>query len=390
MPYCPRCGAEYTEGIATCHECGVALVAERPERVQPGPPTPGRAVSFLSSLGSRFVAGFGYAGQAARLLWRRPGLLWLPMLVVLFNAAEITTSNLLYFTATTQGRDVARTVRREPEMAERIVSLSNIGYGAAKGALTRQHAPVQGPELRGTRMLITNVTGGRFGRYPWYSSLWLWLALSLILSAPLIAWFRAGYYGMLRAVIRGEPGRGLFWTSVRARYWAFLGYEVVLVAADWAVRNAHLLVGYSPSPIMARIEAIAAAWAEPVILLLLALGFVAITLEGVGTVKAVGRSARTVVRDFPVLLVLAVTTFVLLLPANTYGDVAFHRLYSSHGYLSPFGIAWGGVLGIAIGALNLVIGVWLALAQFLWYRAANPAPMVTAVEEGPSAAPAEA
>ena len=31
MSWCPKCGAEYREGFTRCADCGVALVAERPE-----------------------------------------------------------------------------------------------------------------------------------------------------------------------------------------------------------------------------------------------------------------------------------------------------------------------------------------------------------------------
>ena len=34
MSWCPKCGAEYREGFTLCADCGVALVAQRPE----GPP----------------------------------------------------------------------------------------------------------------------------------------------------------------------------------------------------------------------------------------------------------------------------------------------------------------------------------------------------------------
>jgi len=32
MPFCPNCSAEYVDGTATCSDCDVALVSERPER----------------------------------------------------------------------------------------------------------------------------------------------------------------------------------------------------------------------------------------------------------------------------------------------------------------------------------------------------------------------
>ena len=30
MPYCPRCRAEYADGVPTCLECDVALIPDRP------------------------------------------------------------------------------------------------------------------------------------------------------------------------------------------------------------------------------------------------------------------------------------------------------------------------------------------------------------------------
>lgn len=30
MPYCPKCGYEYNEGVELCHDCQVALVASLP------------------------------------------------------------------------------------------------------------------------------------------------------------------------------------------------------------------------------------------------------------------------------------------------------------------------------------------------------------------------
>lgn len=46
MPFCPECQAEYEEGVGTCTDCGVPLVAELPPAVPPdtaeGEPLPFR------------------------------------------------------------------------------------------------------------------------------------------------------------------------------------------------------------------------------------------------------------------------------------------------------------------------------------------------------------
>lgn len=38
MPWCPKCRNEYIEGITTCVDCGVDLVDELPEEIDPGAP----------------------------------------------------------------------------------------------------------------------------------------------------------------------------------------------------------------------------------------------------------------------------------------------------------------------------------------------------------------
>lgn len=34
MPFCPKCRAEYVEGVRHCEECGISLVDQLPEEVE--------------------------------------------------------------------------------------------------------------------------------------------------------------------------------------------------------------------------------------------------------------------------------------------------------------------------------------------------------------------
>ncbi len=169
--------------------------------------------------------------------------------------------------------------------------------------------------------------------------------------------------------MRGEPeAAGVFRVAVRRNFLPFLGYEVVLVVLARILSQA---VWVFPS--------LASLWVEPVLMLPLALGFVAITCDGVGTREAVKRSMRTVLRYFPAGLALLLVSFAvhvlvylyrtaLSAQTNLQADLSGHRLW------------WIGADHLIGGMALILLGVWLALAQFLWYENANPAP-VPAVEE---------
>jgi hypothetical protein len=58
MPFCPECQAEYEEGVESCTDCGVALVAELPPGETPdvaeGEPVPLR--NFSNAAEAKMVA----------------------------------------------------------------------------------------------------------------------------------------------------------------------------------------------------------------------------------------------------------------------------------------------------------------------------------------------
>lgn len=68
MAWCPKCRNEYVEGITTCADCGVELVAELPEETSPDAPVVLCHVNDVEN-GSKFVAYLNYGNiQTAGLL----------------------------------------------------------------------------------------------------------------------------------------------------------------------------------------------------------------------------------------------------------------------------------------------------------------------------------
>ena len=68
MAWCPKCRNEYVEGITTCADCGVELVAELPEEIAPDAPVVLCHVNDVENR-SKFVAYLNYGNiQTAGLL----------------------------------------------------------------------------------------------------------------------------------------------------------------------------------------------------------------------------------------------------------------------------------------------------------------------------------
>lgn len=61
MPWCPKCKNEYIEGITTCTECGVELVDELPEEINPEEPFTLCTVADEET-GGKFISYLAYGG----------------------------------------------------------------------------------------------------------------------------------------------------------------------------------------------------------------------------------------------------------------------------------------------------------------------------------------
>jgi hypothetical protein len=196
------------------------------------------------------------------------------------------------------------------------------------------------------------------------------------LVVALVALFLSGYYGLLTNATGALPsGQGVFGASLKANYWRFLGYLAAMLAAR---RGLVYLSGFLPvgeSDLWTRLYLFAHTWAAPLLLAPFALGPVAITLDRVGVLRAARRSAKTVLRGLPVCLVLLALFFLVLVPVQIYQTVVATRVLS-RGFFSAQAVAGNAAQSLVAGAAFALLGVWLCLAQFLWYREANPAPVV--------------
>jgi hypothetical protein len=386
MPFCPQCGFEYREGVTVCSTCGADLTSVPPDlpRVEVG----AWAARLLRALGAPFTRGFGYAAEAARLLWRRPALLVLPLLAMVFNLAEGELGSYLTRTRTVAGRE--QTAERRALTAEDArMARGAIPAGALMKAMEEFRAPISGPSLRGVYGAIVAAVGPDPAELPARGLARYWLVAAflagLLLVVVPVGLFRAGYYRVLLRAVRGEGGgREVFAGSLREDWPRFVTYTGLVYALGWGLQWAWPYLAYlarAGGDLGLALAMLALLWAAPVLLLLPGLGVVAISLDRVGPVRALGRSAATVLRGLPVWLVLLALLFLVVAPLQYYELAVRARIFSEGPY-TPKAMVGGLALSFTSGLFLTVIGIWLALAQFLWYRDANPAP--AAAPAGPA------
>lgn len=369
MPWCPQCGAEYREGFVTCAKCGVALVAERPASAsrswQESLP------SVLRRPAADVLRGLDYALTALRLLYRHPIFLVIPLAIAVFNVADREVSRSGYARIETTGGKEYVSVSPDlwfrlqllpPVLASSLsspavsISLLSVQHAFTEPLLEALPRTPSVPFPRGLIALIMALTTGS-------------TVLALLLSALLLA----GYYGTAGLAAMGEaPTWTTFGRSLKQqwlRFWHFL--LLVWAVGAWASYLAVLEA--APS----RFATIWIYWVYPVIAFFLALGPFVIIVDNARVIEAARRSILTVARGLPVALTLLAITIVLKLAVlwplqswafrvvlNEYLG-ALHGPASSHELLRS--VPWG----LAAYGWPAIVGAWLCLAMFLWYRDAR-------------------
>jgi len=388
MPWCPQCRAEYVEGIATCRACGVALADAPPP--PPPPPVP-RVAPILTR-----VRALTYARDAFRLLRRRPALLLLPVAIAVFNAAESSVGSYLTMSRTALGREWTqlKTEQRRPNRELSVVLRAELSLQGLADRFTSEApltfaSPIPHPELFGLQGLVgAAVTPAGRQDFEIRPGWRLFVPLSLLLVVlPLAAVVLSGYYGRLLEAATGAAPPGLALGRYARRWFVrFLWYLVL----GCVIQLIPFLVFSSvsgPSELSVRLLASYSLWAPRIVGVLLALTPVAIVMDDAPFLRALRRGIHSVVRGWiTALVLLAMLAVACAVPVILTG--ALGALYSRVPDLPPTPastLASAIVHGVR-HALLAVIGVWLALAQFLWYREANPAPV--AAEEAAETTPA--
>ncbi len=209
MPYCPQCGAEYTDLVSQCHECGVALVEEPPVLQSAEPVEIPWAREVIFWFRDRFLAGLGYAAGAARILLAKPILLGLPLLVLLFNTAEMMAGQYPILESYRHAPYSMRWSRSASTWNELKVFLTpaRVSRIAVRDSLQAFPFPIAGPGIDGSRALLETEMDRAHPEANRMLRTGFNLVLELLLAVPLVAWFRSGYYEVLRRRCAGSRKR---------------------------------------------------------------------------------------------------------------------------------------------------------------------------------------
>ncbi len=378
MPYCPQCGAEYTDLVSNCHECGVALVAQRPEiGAREKPPAAGDSLArpvfppFFARVRRDLSAAWGYGKEAYDLLRRHPSLVLIPIALALFNATENEIGRYLATAHTAFGRAALARAHAGAGATRDERSFTFDSWGSAYGTARRLAFPSGAnrlvlrsfrPDLSGTATFLGQASAPPGGPLltPQLLAVMSAVALVGLLVGTL---FVAGYLGRLRRTVDGEEVAGAFWKDARAYCWPLVVYFIVAGVIALTQLMTYLRT-----------------WVGPLLLLFTCLTPVGIVRDRAFW-QAFRESCRLVWSHYLTALALAVgasvACFLILLP---YYYV--HYLLRAQFILLRPGVI---LLDAARDALLALIAVWATLALFVWYREATA---VTPAAD--DAAPAEA
>ena len=343
MPYCPQCGAEYTEGIAACHECQVPLVAERPEIVTPVEAKEPLSLDEAEHDGSSgleitrdkvrrdLTSAWRYTVEAYHFLRRHPALLLLPVCIALFNAVENGVGEYLASTRTTTGRTTLSHARAGAQGSSKdhrytpsgpsfgtawnFSKLNSFSSGVA--ALTSREFS---PSLRGTQTLVYEAATNP--RLMAFTRLNIGLVfLVLFVSLALVAFITAGYLGSLHHALAAEPSAtSAFWKEARA-FWVPMALYFIAIGLVYLPASLPPLITavFHHGPESLPISNFVLDWQfwfAPLLLLFLCLTPMAL-VQGVPLSRALGQSLRLVWKRYLLVLALAVAAALISLAIHT-------------------------------------------------------------------------
>jgi len=372
MPWCPQCGSEYREGVATCAKCQAGLVPERPEAPrrhwrEAVPP-------FAWGLLGQVAGALRHGTAAARLLCRHPSLLLLPLVIAVVNVADHRISSYLPM-ARRHLPTGSRTLWTPEKGWERSAPLLRPSeLFRPLDAVGTFSSPAPTPSLTGVvRMAYESAIGARELRQ---SDLLLSIAVTLVLILPLPTFIASGYYRVVReAASGGEAQWEQFFPGVKHYFLRLLAYAALL-----------LVVLYVPGTLFAihaSGRALTSDWplrlrdwwtwgAVPLARFSLALAITAIVNDDVRLVTGIKRGVVVVYRRLLTALVLLVMVgaleFLVQWPLRGISYLLEGRLV---GIDQVRALLVGMPLGMLLEAAYAAVGVWFCVAAFLWYRDAS-------------------
>jgi hypothetical protein len=382
MPWCPQCGAEYHEGLTSCAKCQAALVDERPPRSlrrhwrESLPPV-------VQTLLRRVTAAGVCALEALRLFRRHPSLLLLPALIAFANVAVREATHFAYGRESSPGGRTTLTgptwvpVSPSSWAREQLLTISTVSE-FARPISTPSLTPVVGawwvtrhsPILHGAAPSVTRPLMAAF------------LLVSL-LDIALAALILAGYYGVACALVSaGDSAQNSFRANVRRHWVRFLQVGVIIaIVLGWLPLLQFFLSG---SELNSRAGNIWVMQVGPVASFFFALPLYILVSDGGSALAAIKRSVFMVATHLaemvPLLAGFVLARALVLWPLLVLSE-QFDLGQVQRAPLQSGSVLWGASLTSAFVTYiwTTVLGVWLCLTMFFWYRAVTGRPLAATI-----------
>ncbi len=325
------------------------------------------------------LAAWGYGKEAYGLLRRHPGLLVIPLAVVLFNALENGAGNYVARKHLAMWR-VYQPSTHQPWSETLFFGWEHVKIQAWLHGATSLTTSRFDPNLRGLQTLVSTPRLRPTAAVSAFYSLvvFAFWPISLLLGGVICA----AYVGQIRRRLAGETPD--YPRDIRAFSWPMAGYFLVLAL----LQVLGLIVSFASSArpewsVSQTFTLDWALWIAPLLGLFLCLTPMAL-VNGVPLLVALRNSLKATWSRFPIPLALAVEAALLsLLPMTLYEFL--HLLLRDSG-LDQVKAALAMIpVDVVCYGIMAVIAVWTTLALFVWYREATA--IAPAADD---AAPAEA